>query len=62
MDSNKLDLKISKDECKAIFAILDQDDNGYISIDEFKAKLNSIREEQRQRELDRLKEEEERRK
>ena len=62
MDSNKLDLKISKDECKAIFAILDQDDNGYISIEEFKAKLNSIREEQRQRELDRLKEEEERRK
>ncbi|CAI2371204.1 unnamed protein product [Moneuplotes crassus] len=38
----KLKIKVSKNECKAIFSILDEDNNGYISLEEFKAKLVNL--------------------
>lgn len=58
----KYNIKVTKNEVKAIFAILDYDDNGYISLEEFKEKLKRLRDEIRQREEERRKEEERKRK
>lgn len=58
----KHSIRVSKNEVMAIFAILDQNDNGFISLQEFIDKLKKIQEEIRQRELDKKLEDERKRK
>ena len=58
----KHQIRVTKNEVMAIFAILDLNDNGYISLEEFIAKLKKIQDEIRQRELDKKAEEDRKRK